>query len=282
MPAGQQARFNLPAACQRLQSAPMLLAIDVGNSNITLGLWDGAAWVRQWRLRTVADKTVDEYGVYLKSLLREAAAAEGVAAAVLASVVPPLTATFLAVCGEYLGCQPLQVTAESDVGIAIKTENPAEVGADRIANAAAAYYLYSGPAIVVDMGTATTFDVVTGRGELAGVAIAPGLGLAAAALAGRAAQLSKVALEAPPQAIGRNTMHAMQSGLIFGYASLVEGMVGRLAAELGPPRPRVIGTGGLIGVIAAETRVIEIVDPWLTLNGLRLIYDRATGRGQVP
>ncbi|MCI0648102.1 MAG: type III pantothenate kinase [Chloroflexi bacterium] len=263
----------------------MLLAIDIGNTNITLGLWSGQEWTRQWRLRTVHDQTVDEYGVYLKALLREAGvdgqAGGRVDGAIMSSVVPPLTATFAAVCRDYLGQEALQVHAGLPTGIEVATENPAEVGADRIVNAAAAYHLYPGASIIVDMGTATTFDVVSAAGELLGVAIAPGLGLAAAALASRAAQLSRVALEAPPQAIGRNTVHSMQSGLIFGYVGLIEGLVGRITAELqeryGPIKVTVIGTGGLISLISQHTTVIEQVDPWLTLTGLRLIYELNRG-----
>ncbi len=261
---------------------PMLLAVDVGNTNITLGLWNGRNWEHQWRLRTVHDQTVDEYGVYLKSLLREANAAEKVTAAIISSVVPPLTGTFIAVCEIYLGQTPLLVNAETDTGIQVLTENPAEVGADRIVNAAAAHYLFPGYSIVVDIGTATTFDVVSDKGELLGVAIAPGLGVAASALSSRAAQLGRVALEAPPKAIGRNTVHAMQSGLIFGYVGLIEGVVNRITAELNdtyadpanPIIPLIIGTGGLIVNIASETEIIDQIAPWLTLAGLRVIYER--------
>jgi type III pantothenate kinase len=260
----------------------MLLAVDIGNTNITLGLWNGRAWANQWRLRTVHDKTIDEYGVYLKSLLREGEAAEKVTAAIISSVVPPLTGTFIAVCKTYLDLEPMLVTAQTDTGIIIATDNPSEVGADRIVDAAAAHYLYPGYSIVVDIGTATTFDVVSDKGELLGVAIAPGLGVAAAALSSRAAQLGRVALEAPPHAIGTNTVHAMQSGLIFGYVGLMEGLIQRITAELNqqfaapdtPIKPKVIGTGGLITIIAPETDHIDHIAPWLTLTGLRIIYER--------
>lgn len=250
----------------------MLLAIDVGNTNITLGLYDGTDWRRQWRLRTVHDQTVDEYGVYLNALLREAGAAGQVNACVLSSVVPPLTNTFVAVCRDYLGQSPLLVTSKTNTGIEVRTDNPAEVGADRIVNAAAAYALYPGASIVIDMGTATTFDAISPDGELLGVAIAPGLGLAASALSQRAAQLGTVALEAPPHAIGRNTVHAMQSGLIFGYVSLIEGMVRRIKAEMEEDHPAIIGTGGLISTIVPHTDILDHVEPWLTLTGLRVIH----------
>jgi type III pantothenate kinase len=257
----------------------MLLAIDVGNTNITLGLWDGREWRRQWRLRTVHNQTVDEYGVYLKTLLRECDATAEVNAAVLSSVVPPLTGTFLAVCEEYLGQHALLVDANTHTGIHIGTENPAEVGADRIVNSAAAYHLYPGPSVVIDMGTATTFDAISADGQLLGVAIAPGLGLAAEALSSGAAQLGRVALEAPPSAIGRNTEQAMQSGLIFGYVALIEGMVRRIKNEMNTPETQVIGTGGLITTITPHTDIIHHVEPWLTLTGLKIIHDlnRNTG-----
>jgi type III pantothenate kinase len=251
----------------------MLLAIDVGNTNITLGLYDGERWRRQWRLRTVHDKTVDEYGVYLNSLLHESAASGQVDASILSSVVPPLTATFTAVCHDYLGQTPLLVTDQTKTGIRVLTENPAEVGADRIVNAAAAYALFPGASIVIDMGTATTFDAISPDGGLLGVAIAPGLGLAANALAKRAAQLGTVALEAPPKAIGRNTVHAMQSGLIFGYVSLIEGMVRRIRDEMNEDSVTIIGTGGLISAIVPHTDILDQVEPWLTLTGLRVIHE---------
>jgi type III pantothenate kinase len=258
---------------RQLKSMAMLLAIDVGNTNITLGLYDGQNWRRQWRLRTVHDQTVDEYGVYLNALLREAHASGQVQKVVLSSVVPPLTATFSAVCRDYLGHSPLLVTDKTKTGISVVTDNPAEVGADRIVNAAAAFSLYPGPSIVIDMGTATTFDAISAAGELLGVAIAPGLGLAANALAQRAAQLGTVALEAPPETIGRNTVHAMQSGLVFGYVSLIEGMVRRMRKEMNSESITIIGTGGLISTIVPHTNIVDYVEPWLTLTGLRVIYE---------
>lgn len=258
----------------------MLLAIDIGNTNITLGLWDGRAWQLQWRLRTVHEKTADEYGIALKSLLRESDLANAVTRAIVSSVVPPLNAPFLEACRRYLNVPALLLRPDTYTGINIRTDNPAEVGADRIANAVAAYDYYRGPSIVVDVGTATTFDVVSAEGDLLGVAIAPGPRVAADALTSRAAQLSRIALEPPPQAIGRNTIHAVQSGLIFGYVGLVEGLLHRLSAELrdlgtpNAPTIRVIGTGGLINLVTPHTTLIDHIDPWLTLTGLRLISER--------
>lgn len=253
----------------------MLLAIDIGNTLITAGLWDGQNWRLQWRLRTIRDQTVDEYGIYMKMLLREVDLADAVDRVIFSSVVPSLTRTFDAVCRRYLNLTPLQVTAETDTGIRVATERPSEVGADRIVNAAAAYHLYPGASIIVDMGTATTLDVVSEDGALLGVIIVPGLEVAADALTGRAAQLSRVALEAPPRVLGRNTTHAIQSGLVFGYTSLVEGLVQRLRDEVQLPDAPVVATGGLVNVIAEHTDIVDHLEPWLTLTGLRLISQRA-------
>jgi len=192
---------------------------------------------------------------------------------ILASVVPALTATFSAVCQRYLKLEPQIVTAGSVRGIRVATENPAEVGADRIVNAVAAFDKYGGPTIAVDMGTATTLDYITAEGALLGVIIFPGMKLTHDALARRAAQLSHVSLEAPPQVLGRTTVHAVQSGLIFGYASLVEGLVARLRREQNAPKATVVGSGGLINLIAPHTTIFDYLDPWLTLSGLRLIAD---------
>jgi type III pantothenate kinase len=259
----------------------MLLAIDIGNTNVVLGLWDGTLWREQWRLRTVHEKTADEYWIDLSTLLRDHNFRGAVSQVVLSSVVPPLTGTFTALCHRYLGLTPLHVTHATETGIRVCTENPAEVGADRIVNAAAVAALWPGrAAIVIDMGTATTFDLVSADAELLGVIIAPGMRLAADALAARAAQLSRVALEAPPRVLGRNTIHAVQSGLVYGYVSMVEGMVRRLVEEC-QVQPVVIGTGGLISVLRPLTGVIDQYEPWLTLTGLRLIAERNRERGQA-
>jgi type III pantothenate kinase len=256
----------------------MLLAIDIGNTNITLGVYDGRVWQRNWRLLTVHERTTDEYGIALTAMLREAGLDDGVDHVVMSSVVPPLTPTFAAVSERYLGRTALIVSADLDTGILVRTDNPEAVGADRIVNAVAAFHHHPGASITIDMGTATKFDVVTSRRELIGGVIAPGLQLTADALASRAAKLSQVALEAPPQTIGRNTIHAMQSGLVFGYVCLIEGITSRLLAEHpDQDKPiRVLGTGGLIHLIAKHTSVIDYVDPWLTLVGLRVIHERVT------
>ncbi len=256
----------------------MLLAIDIGNTNITIGAWDGKTWREHWRILTVSDRTADEYGIALTALLREAGLNGRVDSVVMSSVVPVLTSTFSDVVERYLGQRVLHVSANLNTGISVGVDNPEAIGADRIGNAVAAYHFFPGPSITLDMGTATKFDVVTADGTLMGGVIAPGLQLTAEALVSRAAQLNQVALTAPPHTIGRNTIHAMQSGLIYGYVCLIEGMIGRLTAEH-PDQGKaihVLGTGGQIGLVASHTRVIQHVDPWLTLSGLRLIFERAT------
>lgn len=252
----------------------MLLAIDIGNTNITLGLYREEELVDAWRLATDHDRMPDEYGLQLLGLLEHAACKrEDLTAAALASVVPPLTGKFLEACEHYLKIKPLVVDAGVKTGLKIRYEDPKfALGADRVVDAVAVLQLYGGPACVVDFGTATTFDAITSAGEYLGGAIAPGIGIAADALYQRAAKLPRVDIGRPPGPIGRNTVHAMQSGLLFGYVGLVEGMVARFRKELGQDM-KVIGTGGLAGLIAAETEVIEILAPWLTLDGLRILWN---------
>lgn len=251
----------------------MLLAIDVGNTNITLGVYTDSELGPRWRLSTVHDRMPDEYGLQMIGLFEhtgiEPNSITGIA---IASVVPPLTTTFVQACRHYLKRDPLVVDAGVKTGIRVRYEDPKQVGADRVVDAAAVHRLYGGPACVVDFGTGTTFDAVSRDGEYLGGAIAPGIGIAAEALFLRAAKLPRVDLVRPPAAIGRNTVHSMQSGLLFGYVGLVEGMVERFRKELGPDM-KVIGTGGLAEVIAQETKVIQILAPWLTLDGLRIVYE---------
>lgn len=251
----------------------MFLAIDIGNTNITLGLYEGGALGPRWRLSTVHERMPDEYGLQLLGLFNHAGIkSDDVTAIALASVVPPLTGTWVELCKTYLNREPLVVEAGVKTGVKILIDEPRQVGADRIVDVAAAHKLYGGPACIVDFGTATTFDAVSGDGDYLGGAIAPGIGIAADALFRRAAKLPRVDLVRPPSAIGKNTVHAMQSGLLFGYVGLVEGMVARFRAELGP-NMKVIGTGGLAELIAKETIVIQIIAPWLTLDGLRIIFE---------
>lgn len=250
----------------------MLLAVDVGNTNITLGVYEGDAMKGAWRLGTVQERMPDEYGLQMLGLMQHGKVEPtGLSGAVLASVVPPLTPTVIKAIKTYLGIDPLVVGTGVKTGVRILYEDPKAVGADRIADAVAAKALYGTPACVVDFGTATTFNAITADGEYLGGAIAPGIGIAADALYHRTAKLTRVELTPPAVAIGRNTVHAMQSGLVLGYVGLVEGMVQRFRKELGADM-RVIGTGGLAQVIADQTKAIDQVNPWLTLEGLRLIW----------
>lgn len=251
----------------------MLLAIDIGNTNVTLGLYQGEELGPRWRLATVHDRMPDEYGLQILGLLNHAGCRPSDLSGIcLASVVPPVTGKVVEACRTYLACNPLVVDAGVKTGVKIRYEDPRAVGADRIVDAAAVQRLYGGPACVVDFGTATTFDAISADGDYLGGAIAPGIGIASEALFLRTAKLPRVDLQRPPAAIGRNTTHAMQSGLLFGYVSLVEGMVARFRKELGA-NMKAIATGGLAEIIARETDVIEIIAPWLTLDGLRIVWD---------
>jgi type III pantothenate kinase len=251
----------------------MLLTIDIGNTNITFGLYEGERLGPSWRIRTIHEKMPDEYGILMTQLFQhQGYQPQSVTGVAIASVVPPLTPIFQQVCQDYVGQTPLVVDAGVRTGVQVRYENPREVGADRVVDAAAVRVLYGVPACVVDLGTATTFDAVSADGDYLGGAIAPGVSIAARALFERTAKLPRVELKRPPSAIGRNTPHSIQSGLLYGYVGLVEGMVARFKAELGP-ETHVIATGGLAPVIAQETDVIDVVDPWLTLHGLRIVYE---------
>lgn len=251
----------------------MLLTVDIGNTNITMGVYEGRELRAAWRLGTVHERMPDEYGLQIVGLFQQMdLVPEQIHGTVLASVVPPLTSTFSQALGRYVGQLPLVIDAGVKTGVRILYEDPKAVGADRVADAAAVKELYGTPACVVDFGTATTFDAISREGDYLGGAIAPGIGIAADALFQRTAKLTRVELVPPPGPIGRNTVNAMQSGLVFGYVGLVEGMVARFRAELGQDMS-VIGTGGLAELIAGETEVIQHVAPWLTLEGLRIIWD---------
>ncbi|MFM8874758.1 MAG: type III pantothenate kinase [Anaerolineae bacterium] len=251
----------------------MLLTIDIGNTNLTLGLYEGDKLGAHWRLATDHNRMPDEYGLQFLGLLQNAGKTlKDIKGISLASVVPPLTGRVVQACREYLKQEPLVVDAGVKTGIKIRYEDPKAVGADRVCDAVAVMKLYGGPACVVDFGTATTFNAVTKDGEYLGGAITAGINLAAEALYTRAAKLPRIDLQVPPSVIGRNTVHAMQSGLLFGYVSMVEGMVSRFRAELGEDM-KVVATGGLAEVVAHETKVIDIIAPWLTLEGLRLIWE---------
>jgi type III pantothenate kinase len=251
----------------------MLLTIDIGNTNLTLGLYEGGKLGAHWRLATDHNRMPDEYGLQFLGLLQNAGKTiQDIQGVSLASVVPPLTGRVVQACREYLKQEPLVVDAGVKTGIKIRYEDPKAVGADRVCDAVAVMKLYGGPACVVDFGTATTFNAITKDGEYLGGAITAGINLAAEALYTRAAKLPRIDLQVPPSVIGRNTVHAMQSGLLFGYVSMVEGMVNRFRAELGSDM-KVVATGGLAEVVAKETKVIDVIAPWLTLEGLRLIWE---------
>ena len=250
----------------------MLLAVDIGNTNITFGVFEGEQLRATWRVATGVNRMADEYAVLLLNLLHHRGLDKSdIKEVVLCCVVPPLLGTFEELCQRYFHISPLVVGAGIKTGVRIRTDNPREVGADRIANAAAAHHLYRGPIIIVDLGTATTFDTVSREGDFLGTAIAPGIATAAEALFARASALPRVELVRPKQAIGTNTAAAMQSGIVFGYVGLVEGIVARIQQELGG-EAKVVATGGYAELIAKETAVINEINPNLTLVGLRLIY----------
>jgi type III pantothenate kinase len=250
----------------------MLLCIDIGNTNIKFGLFNDDRPRAHWRISTNRAQLADEYAMLLLDLFAsERIPSTDVTGCAISSVVPPLTPVFLEVSKYYLKQEPIVVRPGTKTGLSVRTDHPTEVGADLIANAVAARQMYGVPAIVIGFGSATTFAAVSAQGDYVGTAIAPGIATGAEALFRFTAQLPQVELARPPHAIGKNTIHSMQSGLVFGFAGLVEGVVKRMSSEL-DGRAHVVATGGLAEVIAAETSVIEVVEPDLTLMGLRIIY----------
>ncbi|MCK6553654.1 type III pantothenate kinase [Candidatus Binatia bacterium] len=251
--------------------SPLFLAIDVGNTQTVLGVYDGARLSDHWRLQTDRDRTTDEYGVLVRELLRDVRGTIGGIA--VSCVVPPMARTVDDFCRAYLGTAPLFVGPGVRTGMPILYDKPQEVGADRIVNAIAAYERTKTTTIIVDFGTATTFDYVSEKGEYVGGVIAPGLGIASEALFQRAAKLYPVELAKPKHVVGRNTVHAIQSGLVYGYVALVDGLVHRIQKE-NKVQARVIATGGFATLLAPESETIHEVDEFITLDGLRLIYER--------
>ena len=252
----------------------MLLATDIGNTNIVIGVFDGERLKATWRLSTDVHKLADEYAAIFANLmpLKELAFTD-IDSAIVSSSVPPLISVFEELCQRYFKVTPMVVGPGTKTGVRISIENPREVGADRVVNAAAAHSLYGGHLIVIDFGTATTLDAVSEDGDYLGGAIAPGIEISAEALFEHAAKLPRVEMIKPQKAIGGNSVAAMQSGIIFGYVGLIEGLVARMRKELGG-KAKVIATGGLADIIARETKVIDALEPDLTLFGLRLIYEQ--------
>lgn len=252
----------------------MILVIDVGNTNIVLGIYNNQQLLHHWRISTNRSGTVDEYGITIHSLFQYAGLSldqiEGVA---ISSVVPPLNGLLEQLCERYMKKTPVVVGPGVKTGLNIRYENPREVGADRIVNSVAAIEKYGSPLIVVDFGTATTFDYIDEGGNYLGGAIVPGIGISTEALYQRAAKLPRIELTKPKSVVGRNSVTSMQAGIIYGYVGQVDGIVNRIKKEFNE-NSRVIATGGLADMIFAESETIEVVDPMLTLEGLRLIYER--------
>jgi len=252
----------------------MLLVIDVGNTNTVLGLFDGAELVHDWRIRTVVDHTVDEYGMLIYNLYKTSRiSSRKIRDIIISCVVPPMLNILEPLCRKYFSLKPLIVGPGVKTGMPIFYDNPKEVGADRIVNAVAGYEKYKQDLIIVDFGTATTFDYVSARGEYMGGCITPGIMISSEALFERAAKLPRVELSKPRSIVAKDTVSSMQAGIIYGYAGLVDGICERMKAEV-KSNPLVVATGGLAKIVAPETRNINIVDDMLTLEGLRIIYLR--------
>jgi len=252
----------------------MLLVIDVGNTNTVLGVFDEEELVHDWRIRTVIEHTVDEYGMLMYNLYKSSKiSSRAIQSIIISCVVPPMLHILERVCEKYFHVKPMIVGPGIKTGMPIFYDNPREVGADRIVNAVAVYEKYKKEAIVVDFGTATTFDYVSPKGEYMGGCIAPGIVIFSEALFKRASKLPRVEFSTPKSIVAKDTVSSMQAGIIFGYAGLVDGIVARMKAEV-QSNPLVIATGGLARVVQSEAKSIEIIDEMLTLDGLRLIYER--------
>ncbi|MFG2087928.1 MULTISPECIES: type III pantothenate kinase [unclassified Spirillospora] len=259
----------------------MLLTIDVGNTQTVLGLFEGDEVIEHWRINTDPRRTADEIAVVLQGLVQQSPllAETDISGIALCSTVPSVLHEMREMCRRYYGdVSAVIVEPGVKTGVPVRMDNPKEVGADRIVNALAAVHTHGGPAIVVDFGTATTFDAVSAKGEYVGGAIAPGIEISIDALSSRGAQLHKIELVRPRSVIAKNTVEALQSGIIFGFAGQVDGIVERMSDELAedPEQVTIIATGGLAPLVLEESRSIDVFEPWLTLIGLRLIYERNT------
>lgn len=252
----------------------MILVMDTGNTNISLGIFNDDKLMHHWRMETDPHKTEDEYAMQVKSLFTHVDLSfDDIDGIIISSVVPPIMFTLEAMCRKYFSLEPLIVGPGVKTGLNIKYENPREVGADRIVNAVAALHEYESPLIIVDFGTATTYCYLNDKGDYMGGAIAPGINISTEALFARASKLPRVEIMRPGNVIGKNTVSAMQSGIVYGYVGQVEGIVSRIKMQ-SKKEPLVIATGGLASLIAKESTIIDIVDPFLTLKGLRIIYKR--------
>jgi type III pantothenate kinase len=251
----------------------MLLAIDAGNTNVTIGIFEGARILTRWRLRTVHDQTPDEWGIKLRSLFAlENVPLERVKGIVVASVVPPLETTLTAMSVRYFGAEPMFVTGRTETGLTVLYDNPREVGADRIVNAVAALAKYGGPCVVVDLGTAITFDAVSAQAEYLGGVICPGIGISVSGLFQKTARLPMVDFKDPGRLIGKNTVGSMQAGLYYGTIAMIDGIVEQMVAEMGK-ETKTVATGGQAGLITRGSKWVKTADEDLTLEGLRMIWE---------
>jgi type III pantothenate kinase len=253
----------------------VLLALDIGNTNVTVGVFSGGRLAHHFRLQTQVGRTSDEYGMLLEGLFRHAGLdPHGVTGAAICSVVPPVTGVVEEACRRYFRAEPLTVGPGVKTGLPILYENPREVGADRIVNGVAGWERFRCALVIVDFGTATTFDAISAKGEYLGGAIAPGVGISMDALFRHAAKLPRVDFQKPGKVVGRTTVTSMQAGLFYGYVGLVDGLVDRMLAEMAVDRAKVVATGGLASLVGPESRTIELVDEFLTMEGLRILYER--------